>query len=364
MAVGVKRAPADDVRPARESTVVLSSTSVEMLCRLYAAAHATTGDFEQVPSSAADSVPADDDDLRELLLRYFGADYCLGMSLICTAVERGWQTEQQLIDGVASLTPRALACELLASTTLEARDQVATTRLVDQGLGAAPDLDSITRRIARRNAYRRADVERALSASALVQAELLVLLRSCVNSSEGEQALGKRLTGLADYVVDVVAAHGRESALLSVTGGWTVRNGDEPVVLLPTEALGSLVIPRLLPDGRMLVAFGPSRDRNQPLQTADIANIARALSSEQRLAILRSIGQEPASGQTLAHALGLTGATVHYHTSLLRSLGLITSVRDAHSVVHSLADERLLAALTAIGDSVLGDQAVTFGRRS
>ncbi|WP_166680193.1 winged helix-turn-helix domain-containing protein [Kribbella sp. VKM Ac-2566] len=48
--------------------------------------------------------------------------------------------------------------------------------------------------------------------------------------------------------------------------------------------------------------------------------------------ILRLASQAPITGHALARALGLTEATVHHHTSLLRAAGLITSHRDTHRV--------------------------------
>ncbi len=334
-----------------------------MVCRLYVAAHATAGDFEQVPASAAATVP-NDDDTRGLLLRYFGADYAVGMSLIRSAVTHGWTTGSELIAGVSAMSPRALSTEILASTTLELKDQTATAGLVEYGLSHPREHRSVASKIARRNAYVRADVEHALAEPAQVHSEIVRLLGRCAVGRTEERAAAARLADLVESVGELVSIEGRERALLRVTGGWTLKDDNDPIVLVPTEALGSLVIPRLLDDGRILVAFGPGRDQNRPMTIADAAEIARALGNEQRLAILRRIGEEPASGLALAQALGLTGATIHYHTSLLRSLGLITSARDAHSVVHSLHSEHLVAALAAIATSVLGEDSVTFRARS
>ncbi|WP_236257649.1 ArsR/SmtB family transcription factor [Streptomyces hygroscopicus] len=340
-----------------ESTVITVSTAVEMVCRLYVAAHAMTGDFEQVPASAAGTVPLDDE-THDLLLRYFQADYAVGTGLVRTAVTRGWDTEDQLITGVAAMTPRELVFEILASTTLEPKGRTATTKLVEQGLTEPDARRSAASKIARRNSYSRADVESTLAEPERVHAEITHLLSKCHLGADAEQAAAKRLANLAEAVSELISVESRERALLKVTGGWTVKDDADPVVLVPTEALGSFVLPRLLDDGRMLVVFGPLRDRDRPLTLADAAEIARALGNEQRLAILRHISEEPASGQTLARALGLTGATVHYHTSLLRSLGLITSARDAHSIVHSLDSHHLLTATAAIANAVLGKDSV------
>jgi len=340
------------------ATIVTISTAVELLARLYVGTHATTGDFEQVSADAGSYVATGDGPLREHLQRYFGADYAVGMSLAVVATAQGWGNTDALIEGVRGLTPETLVAELLASTTLESADQKATAELVSSALRDPAGRAIAARKIARRNAYSRKDVEHLLTDPARAQAELAAVLTFGAAAFSEESTVGDRLHQRVEAIAGLLDSAGRQRALLELTGGWTLRDETQRVVLVPTEALGPLVITRLLPDGRMLVAFGPLRDRRQRFGAAELAATARALGSEQRLSILRRIAQEPATGQTLAKELGLTGATVHYHTALLRSLGLVTSVRDVHSVFHSADADQLLFALSAIAQTVLGDETI------
>lgn len=343
---------------ASDPTAIVASTAIEMLCRLYVSAHATKGDFEQHLPVAADSAVPADQETQRLLLQYFQADFAVGLSLVRTAVSRGWATERELIAGVSAMTPDELIIELLASTTLEPKDQAATAKLVALGLADSASRKASAAKIARRNSYSRRDVEFVLAEPERVHREFSDLLKACASNRTVERATAKRLGELSSEVGQLIFSHPRARALVEVTGGWTLKDDTDPLVLAPSSAFGSFVFPRLLDDGRVLLAFGPPRDRDQPPTVSEVAEFARALGNEQRLAILRHISDEAASGQALARTLGLTTATVHYHTSLLRSVGLITSARDAHSVVHSLDSERLLTALAAVANSVLSQDVV------
>ncbi|MGW0994327.1 ArsR/SmtB family transcription factor [Streptomyces sp. NPDC002523] len=340
------------------TTVVTVNTAVELIARLYAGAHATKGDFEQVPADARAYVTVGDAAMQQHLQRYFGADFAVGMSLAMLAINRGWNSAQALTDGVGGLAPEDLVTELLASTTLEPADQKATRELVASALRDPAQRDTTARKVARRNSYMRKDVEYLLADPSRARAELEAVLTFGAAAFGEEAAVGGRLRDRIDAINGLLASAGRRRALLELTGGWTLKDETQRVVLVPTEALASLVITRLLPDGRMLVVFGPLRNRHEQRGTADLAAIAHALGSEQRLAILHHIAREPATGQTLAKTLGLTGATIHYHTSLLRSLGLVTSMRDVHSVVHSVDADQLLFALSSIAQTVLGDSTI------
>lgn len=340
--------------PVDDATTVLTNTAVEAICRLYYAAHVAQGDFEQLPDQGeAVEFP---DDIRPVLLRYFGADFAVGMSLAALAVREGWRTLDELIEGVRSLSREEFVKSLLCATTLEEKDGPATAKVVHEALQDRSIVTSAARRIASRNSYRRSDVEYVLTHPEESAQEILGLLaQSAQRADDGSlhDALQPRMESTAALVTSL----GRETALLRLTGGWTLRDSHQPVILVPTNSLGPLVITRLLDDGQIVVIYGPPRDRTKEFGSADVVAISRALSNEQRLAILAEIRFEPASGQTLAKRLGLTQATVHYHTSMLRSAGLITTMRDARSVLHVLDRDRVPEALAAIGRVILGDHA-------
>ena len=341
------------------ATDVTISTAIELVTRLYTGTHALKGDFEQVSGLAAEYLPPANEERRTLLLRYFGADYSVGMSLVVLAGNRGWSSSGDLVDGVRGMTGKRLVSELLVSTTLNDDDQAATSELVHQALSDADSRGSLARKVARRNSYSAKDVTYLLDDPTAHDVSSSASFEWASSSFEDVEAeIRARLAGRVDAIVALVRGSTREQAFLELTGGWTLKDDTQQVVLMPTEALGSMVITRLGDDRRMLVAFGPQRNPREPLGPADLAATARALGSEQRIAILQQVGQEPASGQTLAKSLGLTQATVHYHTALLRSLGLLTSMRDAHSVVHSLEPDRLLFALTSIARAVMEDESI------
>lgn len=335
------------------AAVVVASTAVELVTRLYVSAHVERGDFEQLTGPAEALVEAGS---QALLHRYFGADFSLGMGLVSAAVTRGWRDADDLVRGVAALPADELAAGLLASTTLDAEDQRVTRQHVDAALADPGERAGAARRIARTNALALDDVEHVLADPGRAHRELGGLLEEAAAAFAAEGRARAVLDAREGDIAEMLAAEGRERALLHLTGGWTLRSGGQRVVLVPTEALGPLVITRLLPDQRILVAFGPRRPEDE-LTVEHLVAVARALSSDQRLAILRHAARVPASGQTLAKSLGLTQATVHYHTALLRSCGLLTSTRDTHSVLHSVDGAHLVTALTGLARTVLGDDA-------
>lgn len=341
-----------------EATVVTVSTAVELVARMYVGAHAAKGDFEQLSAAHSFGVPSGGEDY-ELLQRYFGADYAVGMSLLGLAGTRGWSRASELVAGVRAMPHDQLVGALLSATTLEPADQAATRAEVQLALDDDSQHGPVLRKLARRNSYASKDVEYLLADRHRASTELVHLLETCLAAFErDESAIASQLADRVSEITQLVSSAGRQEALLRLTGGWTLMDDTQPLLLVPTKALGSFVITRLLDDGRMVVAFGPLQERRKH-SIDDLATLAHALGNKQRLEILRQIGREPASGQTLARSLGLTEATVHYHTSRLRTLGLVTSTRNVHSVVHSVDSKQLTQALTDIARAVLGDQAST-----
>lgn len=337
-----------------ESTDIICSAAAEFLARLYVEAHAVKGDFDRVSiGSAKPSAPLDTE-TRDRLLRYFGADYSLGMSLLGTVVSKEWVRIDDLIDGLAALDTTALVFELLTSTSMDTSDHESVSALVSDALVGRGGARSAARKVSKATAFTTADVEYVLSDPNQAQTELLQLLTD-MRRQLPEDAMSAQQ--LVDYPTKITAAFAdgtRHSVLSQVTGGWSVSDDAESVVLVPTESLGSMIIPRVLADGRILVAFGTTGGLHSKPTTEDIASIARALSNEQRLEILQRISKNPSSGLDLANALQITGATVHYHTSHLRSLGLITSTRDSHSIIHSLDERSLFHLLGSIAELIVG----------
>lgn len=345
----------NEVTRVAESTEVVCSAAAEFLARLYVEAHAVKGDFDSVSLGDAKLNSPLDDETRATLLRYFGSDYSLGMSVISTAVSKGWLHTASLIEGLTSLDTSALVFELLTPTSMDRSEHEAVTALIADALerGGAR---TAARKISKATAFTSADVEYVLSDPGRAHDELLKLLRTMALKIPEVTTISDDLLEYPAKIAAAIEGGPRHAVLSQITGGWSVSDDAERVVLVPAESLGSMIIPRVLKDGRILVAFGLSGGVHAKPTTEDIASIARALSNEQRLAILQHVGKNPASGLDLANELQLTGATVHYHTSHLRSLGLITSTRDSHSIIHSLDEQSLFQLLGSVAELIVGRQ--------
>lgn len=286
---------------------------------------------------------------RDLAARYFGADFALGTNLMTWAATNRWTFAQALLDGVRRADPRDVALTLLASTTLSSDDGERVSTLVQRALDEPAARKAVGGKVARLCSFRSSDVHHVLADPERAHKELVDLLAWAVETfGPAEDDVVARLDTQASTIDKMLATRGRSAALLTLTGGWTLTDDAQPLVLFPTQVASPFVITRLLPDGCLLLVFGAHREPDDDWTLEELAAIGHALGSEQRLAILRQIGKEAATGQMLAETFHITQATVHYHTSMLRSVGLVTSLRDSHSVFHSVDGKRLRRALAQI----------------
>jgi DNA-binding transcriptional ArsR family regulator len=99
------------------------------------------------------------------------------------------------------------------------------------------------------------------------------------------------------------------------------------VALVPSLAMAPFLSFRLTAGEHALIIFPVGQRPSE-----DLVSALKALAHPQRLEILRIAGKAPVTGHALAQTLGLTEATVHHHTSLLRAAGLLASNRDANQV--------------------------------
>lgn len=327
------------------------SIAVELVARLYVSAHARTGDLTLTDTGVPPALPEGDRALRGLSARYFGDDFAIGTNLMATAIWRGWTSVDALVQGVAGADPRDLVADLLTSTTLSTEDRDRSGALVFSALNGDRSARATAVELARLSSFRRASVEHVLRDPKRAHTEVCQLLRTGASAfSPAEASVGSALEARVAQVGALLTSRGRESGLLELTGGWTLRHPDQCVVVVPTLVETSLVITRLLPDARLLLVFSGAAEPQGTV--AGFAAVAHALGSEQRLAILQLVGSEPMTGQRLAEVLGVTEATVHYHTSMLRSVGLVASVRDAHNVFHTLDASQLRGALVRLTEMV------------
>ena len=78
------------------------------------------------------------------------------------------------------------------------------------------------------------------------------------------------------------------------------------------------------------------------------AAVAKAIANEHRLELLELVAQGERSVEALAQRSGLSVANASQHLQHLRRVGLVTARRQAKFVLYRLADEAVLAMLSAM----------------
>ena len=74
------------------------------------------------------------------------------------------------------------------------------------------------------------------------------------------------------------------------------------------------------------------------------AEVLKTLASPRRLEILHRLAQSPCEVGRLAEELGLSQPNVSQHLAVLRSAGVVESVRDGREVRYRLADDDVMVA--------------------
>jgi len=160
-----------------------------------------------------------------------------------------------------------------------------------------------------------------------------------------EERLGATLAAAAERTRALLAEAGLDEAAARLFPQW--RFSDlatfDSVALIPSVAIAPFLSVRVVAGRTACIVF-PISLGERPLLEALVAGL-KALAHPQRLEILRLAVASPITGQELARALGLTEATVHHHTALLRGAGLLTSNRNAHRVYHAVREDALEALL-------------------
>ena len=75
------------------------------------------------------------------------------------------------------------------------------------------------------------------------------------------------------------------------------------------------------------------------------AQLCSGLADPNRLLILYTLNQSPCNVSDLANETGLPQPSVSRHLRVLRESGLVTGMREGHSVIYQLTDERVIEAL-------------------
>lgn len=82
---------------------------------------------------------------------------------------------------------------------------------------------------------------------------------------------------------------------------------------------------------------------------AALAEVAKALSHEHRVALIEQLAQGRRSVEALAERVGLSVANASQHLQQLRRVGLVTTQRSGKRVVYRLADDAEPAIVSLLG---------------
>ncbi|HEY0648472.1 MAG TPA: metalloregulator ArsR/SmtB family transcription factor [Phenylobacterium sp.] len=82
---------------------------------------------------------------------------------------------------------------------------------------------------------------------------------------------------------------------------------------------------------------------------AGLAELAKALSSPNRIEIVELLGQGERSVDAVAARLGLSVANASQHLRLMQRCGLLTSRREGKRVLYGLSDPAVVELLSALG---------------
>ena len=95
----------------------------------------------------------------------------------------------------------------------------------------------------------------------------------------------------------------------------------------------------------------PTRAPASPAQRArDIAPILKALSDENRLALLLAIADKDSTVTELAEVSGMSQPLVSHHLKTLRDTGLVTSTAVGRSNVYSLCCDAIAQPIALLSD--------------
>lgn len=273
-------------------------------------------------------------ELRPAASWFFRGDIALGMNLIPLAHANGWHALADLVAGVGRTDAGVLAATMLRSpdaTVTEHRRRDREVARILAGNGSREPLLATLH-------DERFDTSaaEALLDDPVGAARELTRLIAGYRGVVADRDLHTPLASAAAAAEALMTAHSLDDVARRLFPQWKFHEltAFESVVLIPSPALAPFLSVRLTPTKQALIVYPVQPDAqpgDQPSITEIVAAL-KALAHPQRLEILRITGQAPITGHALAQALGLTEATVHHHTSLLRAAGLLTSNRDTNRV--------------------------------
>jgi DNA-binding transcriptional ArsR family regulator len=311
---------------------VAAGTAYELLCLLYRQVQATQG-YPPLPPALARLAPPKR--LWPDTEWFFSGDIALGMNVISLARQRGWASAEDLADGLARLDTYDLIQAMLRppeGTRQQLRQRTRdVTAVLRHRAGGAKLLASL-----QREGFHPAAVaallgkpEEAARAFTHLMAEHTTFVR------QRRALLEAPLNHAARAAQTILARHSLPEALQQLCPGWKLQDplAFASITLIPSPALAPFLSARLTWRHEALIIY-PVRGGQQP-GPEELAGALQALADSQRLEILRLCMAGPVTGHALAQTLGLTGATIHHHTSRLRAAGLLASTRAANRVYHT-----------------------------
>jgi len=272
---------------------------------------------------------------------FFRGDIALGMNIIPLAHERGWHDVARLLAGINGADPHELARAMLRPPDATSAERRRREVRAGSALGDVQQSGSL---LAEFEAERfdvsavKGVFEDPVSA---VQAFVELIGEYARLIGPYEEALLGPLTTAGDGARELLDELSFAQVAQRLFPQWKLDqpSGFEEIVLIPSQAIAPFLSSRVVAKRYALIVFPVPPERGQ--SSIDLATALKALGHPQRLEMLRIAAAAPITGHALARAMGLTEATVHHHTSLLRAAGLMTSTRDAQRVYHSARLEAL-----------------------
>jgi biotin operon repressor len=265
------------------------------------------------------------DALRPTADWFFRGDIALAMNLLPFACSQGWHSLTALTKGLQRTDSETLATVLLRSpdaTMTEHRRRDREVARVLTGSSGKPLLTALDKELF------------DTSAAAALLDDPSSAKRALVSLLRGYQKVVSPHDLTAPLRAEAPAIEATLTKLPLDTAArklfpqfqFDTLTSFKSVTVVPSLALAPFLSTRLTTGEHALIIF--------PIlpPTLDLVAALKALAHPQRLEILRIAAQSPVTGHTLAQNLGLTEATIHHHTSLLRGAGLLTSTRDANQV--------------------------------
>ncbi|MEV0391291.1 metalloregulator ArsR/SmtB family transcription factor [Nonomuraea sp. NPDC050643] len=333
----------------RADASVTTGTAYEALVLLYRHTQARHGLTALAEAWSGTAIPAE---LQPAADRFFGGDIALGMNVIPFAQAHGLHSLAELIAGLGRTPPVVLAQAMLRSPDATPAEHGRREDEVARVLAGRARPRRLLGELAGER-FDTAAAESLLADPAGAAAGFTALLDGYRQVISGHDLLAPQLAaaGTAQALLDALPL---DDVARQLFPPWRFAELDAfaKVVLIPSPAIAPFLSARLTSGDTALLVYPVQPHDQTPL--ADLAAALKALAHPQRLTILRMITLAPITGHALAGALGLTEATVHHHTSLLRAAGLVTSTREAHRVYFTAAPDALDDLFAAIHRTVHG----------